>query len=98
MKRVERILTDMYRISPRPYAVYPLPDGEIVVDAATRYGTSLVLLCCPDGSAQCLTYIGDEYRTKDYADTGTLPDDFLRKALQNSTPNEHSGRETDSDA
>ena len=84
--KAKSILMDMYRISPRLYAVYPMPDGEIAIDAATRYGTSLVVLCNPDGSAQCLTYIGEEYRTKEYPDTGTLPDDFIRKALLDSTP------------
>ena len=82
----KRLLMDMYRISPRFYAVYPMPDGEIAIDAATRFGTSLVVLCNPDGSAQCLTYIDEEYRTEKYPDTGTLPDDFIRKALLESTP------------
>ena len=86
VERAKRILMDMYRISPRLYAVYPMDDGEIAIDAATKYGTSLVVLCNPDGSAQCLTYIGEEYRTKEYPDTGTLPDDFIRKALLDSTP------------
>lgn len=84
--RAKRTLMDMYRISPRLYTVYPMDDGQIAIDAATKYGTSLVVLCNPDGSAQCLTYIGEEYRTKEYPDTGMLPDDFIRKALVDSTP------------
>ena len=86
VERAKRILMDMYRSSPRLYAVYPMDDGEIAIDAATRYGTSLVVLCNPDGSAQCLSYIGEEYRTKEYPDAGTLPDDFIKKALLDSTP------------
>ena len=86
VRRAGRALMAMYRISPRPYSVYPMPDGEIVIDAATRYGTSLVVLCNPDGSAQCLAYIDEEYRPKDYADTEMLPDEFVLEALLDSTP------------
>ena len=86
VKRAGRVLGAMYRISPRSYAVYPLPDGEIVIDAATRYGTSLVVLCNPDGSAQCLTYLGNEYCPKDYAHTGMIPDEFILRALLESRP------------
>ena len=81
VETAKRLLMDMYRISPRLYAVYPMPEGEIAIDAATRFGTSLVVLCNPDGSAQCLTYIDDEYRTEKYRDTGTLPDDFPSKGI-----------------
>ncbi len=86
VERAKRVLMAMYRISPRLYAVYPMDDGEIAIDAATKYGTSLVVLCNPDGSAQCLTYIGEEYRTKEYSDTGILPDDFIQQALLDSSP------------
>ena len=86
VRRAGRVLIAMYRISPRPYAVYPMPDGEIVIDAATNYGTSLVVLCNPDGSAQCLAYIDNQYRPKDYADTEMLPDEFVMEALLDSTP------------
>lgn len=86
VRRAERILRAMYRISPRYYSVYPAPDGEIVIDPLTKQGTSLVVLCNPDGSAECLTYIEEEYRKKNYSPDEMLPDDFVLKALQDTTP------------
>ena len=86
VRRAERMLRAMYRISPRYYSVYPAPDGEIVIDPLTKQGTSLVVLCNPDGSAECLTYVEEEYRKKNYSPDEMLPDDFVLKALQDTTP------------
>lgn len=82
VENAKRILIDLYRASPRIFAVDPLPEGEVAIDAATKYGTSLVVLCRSDGSAQCLAYFDDEYHSKDYPSSSMLPDDFLWDILR----------------
>lgn len=74
----------MRRIYPRPFAVYTVPDGddnEIVIDATTTNGNSVIVTCASDGSALCLVCFGGESRRARYDDESRLPDGFLREAL-----------------
>ena len=82
VENAERILIDLYRASPRVFAIDPLPEGEVSIDAATKFGTALVVICRSDGSAQCLADFDDEYYSRDYPNSDMLPDDFLRDALR----------------
>ena len=77
----ERILRAMYRTAPRPYAVYPMPDGDIAIDAHSPRGTKVVVMCDPDGSARCLVYIDEEFDRREYHDPSVIPDSFIREAL-----------------
>ena len=45
----ERLLREMYGISPRRFEVYPTPDGEIAIDAPDGQGRSVILLCDSEG-------------------------------------------------
>lgn len=77
----ERCLRAMYEISPRRYEVYPTHDGEIVIDAPSGFGTSVVLMCDSAGGALCLANLKDGQRYRQYASAHALPDDFLRDSL-----------------
>ena len=88
----ERVLRAMYRTAPRPYAVYPMPDGDIAIDAHSPKGTKMVVMCDPDGSARCLVYINEEFDQREYDDASVIPDRFIREALKKTqvTPNRSS--------
>ena len=77
----ERCLREMYAISPRRYEVYPTHDGEIVIDAPSGFGTSVVLMCDSDGGALCLANLEIGQRHRRYASVHALPDDFLHASL-----------------
>ncbi|MYD60045.1 MAG: hypothetical protein F4W91_03295 [Gemmatimonadetes bacterium] len=81
LENAERLLREMYLISPRRYEVYPTPDGEIAIDAPGGYGRSVLLLCDFEGSALCLVNMNGNHRRAHYDTTNTLPDGFVREAL-----------------
>ena len=81
LENAERLLREMYLISPRRYEVYPTPDGEIAIDAPGGYGRSVLLLCDSEGSALCLVNMNGNHRRAHYDTTNTLPDGFVREAL-----------------
>ena len=71
-----------------------MPDGEIAVDAHSRKGTKVVVLCASDGGARCLVYIDGDFDRKEYADSDTLPDHFIKDALRRTriAPSDFSSR------
>ena len=76
-----RLLHAMYRILPRRFEVYPMPDGEIAIDVPGRPGRSVLLLCGSDGGALCSVNMDGAHRRARYSDTHGLPDGFVRDAL-----------------
>ena len=80
LESAERLLKEMYPISPRRFEVYPTPDGEVAIDAPSR-GSSVLLLCDSDGGALCLVNVDGAHRRARYSTTRTLPDGFVREAL-----------------
>ena len=76
----ERILRDLYRISPRRFEVYPTQDGEIALDAHGDR-SSVILLLDTNGNALCLVNIGGDHRRARYSSLKNPPDGFIRKAL-----------------
>jgi hypothetical protein len=82
VRSADRVLRSMYYSAPRPYAVYPTPEGEIAIDAHTPQGTKVVVICSTDGSAHCLTYINGEFDRREYEKLSAIPDDFTREALR----------------
>ena len=81
MANAERLLREMYEISPRRFEVYPTPDGEIAIDAPDGNGQSALLLCESSGGALCLANLRDGHVQSSYANADMLPDEFLRKVL-----------------
>ena len=61
INRAKRVLERLYRRFPRPYSVYPMMDGDIAVEAHTKPGTDVTVICDSDGSYRCLAYIDDEF-------------------------------------
>ncbi len=81
LENAERLLREMYGISPRRFEVYPTPDGEIAVDAPDGQGRSVILLCDSEGGALCLVSLNGHHRRARYSTTETLPDGFVHEAL-----------------
>ena len=76
-----RLLHAMYRILPRRFEVYPMPDGEIAIDVPGGPGRSVLLLCGSDGGDLCSVNMDGAHRRARYSDTRGLPDGFVRDAL-----------------
>ena len=81
LENAECLLREMYWISPRRFEVYPTPDGEIAIDAPGGHGRSVLLLCDSEGGALCLVNMNGTHRRARYDTTKTLPDGFVREAL-----------------
>lgn len=81
LENAERLLREMYWISPRRFEVYPMPDGEIAIDASDWQRRSVLLLCDSEGGALCLVNMNGPHRRARYSTTKTLPDGFVREAL-----------------
>ena len=83
-RTAERVFGNMFNYAPRPYAVYAMPDGEIVIDAHSPHGCKVVVVCGPSGGARCLVYFNGEFNSREYDDPSALPDDFVKDALRKS--------------
>ncbi len=81
LTNADRLLKEMYRISPQRFEVYPTPDGEIAIDAPDGNGQSVLLLCESGGGALCLANLREGHVQSSYATADILPDEFLRKVL-----------------
>ena len=77
----QRLLKAMYRVAPRRYSVYPMPDGYIAIDARGRKGRIAVVMCGSDGGVLCLISDDGEHRRARYSSAHNLPDAFIREAL-----------------
>lgn len=76
-----RLLHAMYRLLPRRFEVYPMPDGEIAIDVPGGPGRSVLLLCGSDGGALCSVNMNGAHRRARYSGAHALPDGFVRSAL-----------------
>ena len=81
LDNAKRLLREMYTISPRRFEVYPMPDGEVAIDAPDGRGSSVLLLCDSDGGALCLVNMKGKHRRARYSTTEALPDGFIREAM-----------------
>ena len=77
----ERLLRAMYQILPCRYEIYPTMDGEIALDAFSRNGRSVIVLCESDGGASCLVNMKGHQHSEHLEDAARLPNRFLRQAL-----------------
>ena len=82
LQNAERVLRAVYRAAPRPYSIYPMPDGDIAIDAHSPQGTKVIVMCDPDGSARCLVHIDGEFSQRNYDDPSIIPDHFIMDALE----------------
>lgn len=83
-RNAHRMLERMFRICRVRYSVYPLHDGEIVIEAKSAKG-SLLLVCRSDGRIGCSVRIERRSRTERYHDASNLPNGFMRDALRELT-------------
>lgn len=83
-RNAHRLLERMFRICQVRYSVYPLHDGEIVIEARSAKG-SLLVVCRSDGRVGCSVRIEHRSRTERYHDASSLPNGFMRDALRELT-------------
>ena len=76
-----RILRRMYALHPIRLEVYPTPDGEVAVVAPAAPRRSVMVLCDSNGGALCMVNMDGEHRRARYSTANSLPDGFLRDAL-----------------
>lgn len=75
------LLRRMYVRYPQRFEVYPMPNGEIAVDAPNGRGSSVIVLCESSGEVLCSVNIRGHHRHKRYPSAEGLPDLFLQDAL-----------------
>ena len=80
-ENANRLLKEMCPLSQRRFEIYPMPDGEIAIDASDGQGSSVLLLCDSDGGALLLVNMGGKHRRARYSSADALPDGFVREAL-----------------
>lgn len=81
----EHVLRAVYRMWPRRFEVYPMPNGEIAIDAPTGPDRSILILCDSEGGALCSVNFNRTHRRAYYSDARVLPDGFLRDAIADMT-------------
>ncbi len=71
-------------VHPHPAAsvVYPAPDGIMLHFKAPGAPASVVLEIGDDGRGACFAHIGGRNRSKLYASSSEIPDDFVRERLR----------------
>ena len=83
----EHVLREVYSIWPRRFEVYPMPNGEVAIDAPAGPGRSILILCDSEGGALCSVNFDRTHRRAHYSDARVLPDGFLRDAIRDMTTN-----------
>ena len=76
-----RILRRMHTLLPTRFEVYPTPDGEVAIVAPGAPRHSVMVLCDSNGGALCTVNMDGEHRRARYSNASSLPDGFLRDAL-----------------
>ncbi len=82
VENADYIIKQIYDDLIHPLQVCPVPDGEVAIDLASGDGSSVLILCCSDGSTQCFVNINGNQRRAHYSNSNTLPDGFIYEALQ----------------
>lgn len=75
------LIPRLCRLYHHGFAVYPLFDGEIAIEATVASRHSVLFSCEPDGSVLCLVNIRQRRRRAKYHDASELPDRFICDAL-----------------
>lgn len=74
------LLHRLYGLSPQRFVVYPMDDGEVVIDGG-RPDRRLCVFCNSDGTVSCLGWIDGESRRFDAPGPDGVPAEFLVKSL-----------------
>ena len=74
------MLEVMFKLAPREYDVYPMPDGEVAIDTG-KPERRVFVFCPPDGGIQCIGWIGKERRDVSYGTVEEVPTEFLHEIL-----------------
>ena len=77
----KRLLGTMYEIAPQRFEVYPMPEGEITIDATNENGHDLMLLVASNGSVRCLTNSASGRTRRQFNSTDDIPQGFLRESM-----------------
>lgn len=83
----EHVLRAVYSMWPRRFEVYPMPNGEVAIDAPAGPGRSILILCDSEGGALCSVNFDRTHRRAHYSNARVLPDGFLRDAIRDMTAN-----------
>ena len=77
----ERMIRVMYEMVSHSYMVELFPEGAIAITVPGGFRRSVMVVCESDGSVQCSVNVNGEGRSARYTQPNTLPDGFLRAAL-----------------
>ncbi|MDE0308557.1 MAG: hypothetical protein OXI60_01825 [Acidiferrobacterales bacterium] len=78
----EYITKRIYDKLSHPFQIYPMPDGEVAIDVTDEDGSSVLILCRPDGGTLCFVNINGNQRRAHYSNSDALPDGFMCEALE----------------
>ena len=81
LRSADRILRELYDISPRRFEAYSMPNGNISVVAKGLRRHWVLLSIEPNGKALCVVCINGEESHEHYDGTDSLPDDFVRDVI-----------------
>ena len=80
MKTAAELVRILYDISPRRYDIYPMEDGEVVIDGGDQ-GRRIGVFCFPDGRVLYIGWADGQRQRLRGMRTEDIPHDFLRRAL-----------------
>ena len=78
VSEAKSLLEMMYEIAPQRFEVYPMPQGEVTIDATNENGHYLMLLIASDGSARSLTNSASGRSRQHFASIDDVTSEFLR--------------------
>ena len=81
ISEAKRLLETMYEIAPQRFEVYPMPEGEVTIDATNENGHYLMLLIANDGSARCLINSAGGRSRRHFNSTEDIPHEFLSESM-----------------
>ena len=81
MTNSNRLVQEIYSISPSKFLVELLPDSSIAITVPGPFRSSVMLVCESFGEVLCSVNLSGQHRRERYSQADSLPDIFLRKAL-----------------
>lgn len=80
ISNARRLLNKLYALSPQRYVVYPMDDGEVVIDGG-RPDRRLCVFCNSDGTVSCLGWIDGKRQRAEALSIDAVPTEFLVRSL-----------------
>ena len=81
-RNARSLIEKMYGMCRTRFTVYPLYNGEIVIEATSSDRDSVLAVCRSAGEIGCFVNMDGCSRWERYADVSALPNRFLREALR----------------